>query len=65
MSEPKPLPEDAAGFLRYLAAELCTALIDMSTPGASALEIDSALDRAHELAGELWILTKDMRAPTN
>lgn len=56
------LPEDAAGYLRFLAAEICDELIAM-TPDANADAVHAGLDRVHELSEEMWRLTTDMRAP--
>jgi hypothetical protein len=64
---PVPLPEtdDPYGFLRYLAAEICEALIDMSAPNATDAQIEDACDRLHLYATELRLMTVDVRKGRN
>ncbi len=64
---PVPLPEtdDPYGFLRYLAAEICEALIDMSTPNVSDAQLEDACDRLHFFATELCLMTVDVRKGRN
>jgi len=64
---PVPLPEndDPLGFLRYLGAEICQALNDMSDPDANEEQLEDACDRLHEFAGELWLWTTDVRKGRN
>jgi hypothetical protein len=64
---PVPLPEtdDPLGFLRYLGAQICQALIDMSDPEASEAQLEGACDRLHFFATELSLLTVDIRKGPN
>lgn len=64
---PVPIPEndDPFGFLRYLASEICEALIDMSDPDATDTQLEEACDRLHAFAGELWLWTSDARKGRN
>jgi len=64
---PVPLPEtdDPLGFLRYLADEICQALIDMSDPEATKAQLEDACDRLHFFATELSLLTVDVRKGRN
>jgi hypothetical protein len=68
MVAPKlPLPEsdDPLGFLRYLGAEICQALLDLSDPDISKAEAEAALDRLHGFSGEMWLWTTDIRNGRN
>jgi len=65
MSVPLPEPDDPLGFLRYLADQICQALIDMGAPDASAAQIEDACDRLHFFATELALLTVDVRKGAN
>lgn len=64
---PVPLPEtdDPLGFLRYLAGEICQAVIDMSDATATKAQLEDACDRLHYFATELCLLTVDVRKGTN
>jgi hypothetical protein len=64
---PVPLPEtdNPYGFLRYLALEICEALIDISAPDASDSQIEDACDRLHFFATELCLMTVDVRNGRN
>lgn len=64
---PVPLPEtdDPFGFMRYLGAEICQALIDMADPDASEAQLEDACDRLHCFATELSLLTVDIRKGPN
>jgi hypothetical protein len=65
MSVPIPESDDPLGFLRYLGAEICQALIDLSDADASVEQLEDACDRLHEFAGELWLWTTDVRRGRN
>lgn len=64
---PVPLPEtnDPLGFLRYLAAQICEAVLDMSDLDASTAELEDACDRLHFFATELCLMTVDVRTGAN
>jgi hypothetical protein len=64
---PVPLAEtdDPLNFLRYLAAEICDALMIMSDPDASTAQVEDACDRLHFFATELSLLTVDVRKGAN
>ena len=51
--------------LRYLADEICQALIEMSDPAASPAQLEAACDRLHVFATELCLLTVDVRKGRN
>jgi hypothetical protein len=64
---PVPLPEtdDPYGFLRYLADQICQALIDISEPDATKAQLEDACDRLHFFATELCLMTVDVRKGRN
>jgi len=64
---PVPLPEadDPYGLLRYLADQICQALIDMSEPNATKAQLEDACDRLHLFATELCLMTVDVRKGCN
>ena len=65
MSVPLPKTDDPYGFLRYLADEICQALIDMSAPNATTAQMEDACDRLHLFATELCLMTVDVRKGPN
>lgn len=65
MPAPLPEPDDPYGFLRYLADQICQALIDMSDPGITEAQLDDACDRLHFFATELSLMTIDVRKGRN
>lgn len=65
MSVPLPEPDDPYGFLRYLADQICQALIDMSDPSVTEAQLDDACDRLHFFATELSLMTIDVRNGRN
>jgi hypothetical protein len=64
---PVPLLEtdDPYGFLRYLADQICQALIDMAAPNVTEAQLEDACDRLHLFATELCLMTVDVRKGRN
>jgi hypothetical protein len=65
MSVPLPETDDRYGFLRYLADQICQALIEMSDHNMSEAQLEDACDRLHFFATELCLLTVDIRKGPN
>lgn len=65
MSVPLPDADCPLGFLRYLADQICQALIDMSDPDATKAQLEDACDRLHFFATELCLLTVNVRKGPN
>jgi len=65
MSVPLPEPDDPYGFLRYLADQICQALLDMSAADTTEAELEDACDRLHFFATELCLITVDVRKGRN
>jgi hypothetical protein len=65
MSVPLPKTDHPLDFLRYLTAQICDAVIELSDSNTSTAQAEDACGQLHFFATELCLMTVDVRKGRN